>query len=407
MRGRERWRGTGVRARAARLPLILLAYIALGVQAATERAWGDELGLALLPVRAMATPSSIIQVDVLATNRAASEAPFPFGEKVMATLSLGGRSWSVTLLRDSLEEAHAIVPPGGFVSTRYHVSLPPEAQGRAILTVENQGGEPLRAVIDIVGAGAAESAESFGARNEGFQRERVLSTRLSIYQPIYFIAGGNPPAKFQFSFKYRLASIGASDDPEPPHTLQVAFTQLSLWQIGPFYDTSYMPELMYQWLVSKTPREEESGITWHGLQAAYLHESNGRGGADERSANIFYVRPVFSVGSPDDWHVLFQPELWIYLATEHNTRTLYLYRGNSALKATVGKGNEASLTFTWLPGEHFSYGSRQLDLSIPVHIPLFDLSTYVLVQYFDGYAESLISYQSHTSALRAGLQFVR
>ena len=62
---------------------------------------------------------------------------------------------------------------------------------------------------------------------------------------------------------------------------------------------------------------------------------------------------------------------------------------------------------TSLPGEHFEHGSRQLDLSIPVRIPFTDLRSYLLVQYFDGYGESLLAYNQHTSAYRAGIEFVR
>ena len=61
---------------------------------------------------------------------------------------------------------------------------------------------------------------------------------------------------------------------------------------------------------------------------------------------------------------------------------------------------------TALPGGHFEHGSRQLDLTIPVRLPLFHFGTFILVQYFDGYAESLVSYNQHTDALRAGIQFV-
>jgi outer membrane phospholipase A len=91
----------------------------------------------------------------------------------------------------------------------------------------------------------------------------------------------------------------------------------------------------------------------------------------------------------------------------HDNPNLYIYRGNSSLLLTVGKGNGPSVAFNVLPGEHFAHGSRQIDVSIPIHLPFIDFSTYLLVQYFDGYAETLISYQQHTSALRAGIEAVR
>ena len=55
----------------------------------------------------------------------------------------------------------------------------------------------------------------------------------------------------------------------------------------------------------------------------------------------------------------------------------------------------------------WAHGSRQWDLSVPVRIPFTGLSTYLLVQYFDGYGESLLAYNQHTSVYRAGIEFVR
>jgi outer membrane phospholipase A len=287
------------------------------------------------------------------------------------------------------------------------MTLPWEALGRSILELNEPEGGELRTVIDIVENGRGGEITQLGAWQGDHQYQRLFPGRLSINQPIYVIAGGSPPTKFQVSFKYRMFGFGQEPgDAVPQHTLQLGYTQRSLWNNqGPFYDTSYMPELIYQWRVNRAPEEDKSGATWRGLQMGYQHESNGRNGSDERSANITYARTTINIGEPDDWHVILQPQLWVYVFGLVDNMNLYKYRGNSSLLTTVAKGNSASLSLTWLPGEHFAYGSRELDLSIPVQFR--DLRTYVLVQYFDGYAETLINYQQHTSAVRAGLQFVR
>lgn len=365
--------------------------------------------VALLPASDTVLRGSTIDIDVLAANAREVEIPFPLPQSVAATLSVQAQSWRVILRRDSQAAIESLIPAGSFLSVRYHLTLPPDAEGRAILAIVNSDVGELRTVIDIVEKGTGPAAGGFGASDGEFQHQRILGGRLSINQPIYFITGiGNPPAKFQVSFKYRLFGFGEEPgDTQPPHSIQVGYTQRSFWEYGPFYDTSYMPELMYQWLLRPDPESPPGQGSFLGLQAGWLHESNGRSGSTERSANMAYVRPLFSVGSPDDWHVLFAPQFWFYFLGLEANPQLYQYRGNSSLTTTLAKGNGVSLSLTLLPGEHFEHGSRELDLSIPVHIPFFDFSTYVMVQYFDGYAEALIDYQQHTSQLRAGIEFVR
>lgn len=370
-----------------------------------HRAWAEPPSLALVPVRPAVSPGASIQVDVIAVNRTASDEAFPLPDELQGKLSVDGRSWPVTL--HAQEDIRALIPAKGFRSVRYGLDLPPEAHGQAVLEIETPAAAAARAVIDI-GGNAAPAAP--GAFSGDFQHQRLLSGRLTINQPIYFISGtGTPPAKFQFSFKYRLAGIGpVHGDAQPEHSFQFGYTQRSFWEYGPFYDNSYMPELMYQWIPPQAQTQEWQGVTWLGLQAGWLHESNGRSGNEERSANIAYVRPMLSIGSPDDWHVVIEPELWVYFLGLEANPSLYRYRGNSSLTISLEKGNGVSLGLTWLPGEHFTLGSREVDLSIPVHLrPLFNFSTYLMVQYFDGYAETLISYQQHTSQLRAGIEFVR
>lgn len=385
-------------------PALILTVLQFGAR----RACADVPSLALVPVSSVASQGATIAIDALAVNGTHFQMSFPLAAQLKGTLSVNGQSWPVTL--KTQEDVRSLIPAGSFRSIRYHVTLPSEAYGRAVLEVEEPDATPVQAVIDIVGNATSAATATPGAWSGDFQHQRLLGGRLTIHQPIYFISGtGTPPAKFQVSFKYRLAGIGAArGEPQPPYSFQFAYTQRSFWEYGPFYDNSYMPELMFQWLRPASETEDRSGFAFLGLQAGWLHESNGRSGNDERSANTLYVRPIMSFGSPDDWHVLVEPDLWFYFLGLEANRQLYLYRGNSSLTVTVEKGNGVSLGLTWLPGEHFALGSREIDLSVPVHLkPLFNFSTYLMVQYFDGYAETLINYQMHTSQLRAGIEFVR
>ena len=77
------------------------------------------------------------------------------------------------------------------------------------------------------------------------------------------------------------------------------------------------------------------------------------------------------------------------------------------MRAVLARSDKQSLTFTWIPGNGLSGGSRQLDLWIPVRISAINFATFVQVQYFEGYGESLLSYDKQSSSLRIGFALVR
>jgi outer membrane phospholipase A len=246
---------------------------------------------------------------------------------------------------------------------------------------------------------------------EGFTTQRTVGQRLAVHEPIYFIAGTETPeAKFQLSFKYRLATLQGTPERNSSHTLQFAYTQRSLWDTGskssPFYDTSYMPELMYQWVATAGERST-AGLSWLALQSGVRHESNGQADAASRSLNNLYLRSAFAMGPSDGWHVLVVPEVYGYIGGLSENPDLPQYRGYFTLRAGVTRADRESLLLTLIPGRDFSRGSRQLDFSIPVRIASIDFGAYLLVQYFDGYGESLLAYTERSSALRIGFALVR
>jgi len=271
-------------------------------------------------------------------------------------------------------------------------------------------GEPADATSPTEPATTSEAPQK-RLRSDEFAAMRTMGRRLTVYEPIYFIAGDEAPeAKFQLSFKYRLATLRRAPDGLESHTIQFAYTQRSLWDIGsqssPFYDTSYMPELTYQW-VTTTTEPSTSGISWLGLQTGVRHESNGQADATSRSLNEIYFRSAFTLGRSDGWHMLIVPEVYEYIGDLSDNPDLRRYRGNFELRAGVVRADRDSLMLTLIPGQDFSHGSQQLDLSIPIRIESIGFGTYLLIQYFDGYGESLRSYNERTSALRIGFALVR
>lgn len=377
-------------------------------------AFAGDLTLAMRPADAGVVQAGTARIEVVAINGTSAAADFPLGERVAGTITVGGISWPVTLRALPTGGAPSRVPAGGSTARRYEMDLPVAARGTAIITIKSPSAEALQAVIDIGSASApaaGAAAEPETSRAAAFVTQRTFSNRLSVHEPIYFIAGDEQPRiKFELSFKYRLHTFGDSQSVDPPHTLQLGYTQRSLWVEGGgtpshFYDTSYMPEVFYQWFPAATPGSEIKGFTWIGLQSGLRHESNGKDGADARSINLLYIRVGFTFGSPESWHLILVPQIYGYVGGVTENPDIETYRGHTQLTAVFQRGNNVSLRLNLIPGGNFKHGSREWNLEIPIRIRNFGF--YGLVQYFDGYGESLLAYNQHTSVLRGGIELVR
>ena len=78
------------------------------------------------------------------------------------------------------------------------------------------------------------------------------------------------------------------------------------------------------------------------------------------------------------------------------------------MQAILGYDDGPSLVLTSRLGRDGDKGSLQADLNIPVKFDrMFDFATYVLVQYWQGYGESLLDYNVESSAVRIGFSLVR
>lgn len=113
------------------------------------------------------------------------------------------------------------------------------------------------------------------------------------------------------------------------------------------------------------------------------------------------------VGTFDDWHLYVSPKLSVYVGGLSDNPDLKDYRGFAEWMIVLGKGHGATLTYTGWAGKTFEYFSTQFDLAIPVQSKLLDFATYFTVQYFNGYGESLRTYNRRTATVRAGFSLVR
>ena len=397
----------------------LIRIVAL-IVACSYSSWlyAQDFRFALMPSGARATEANQVAVDLVVANARSSSLASPAPARLAATLTAAGRTWPVTLQADAWPTAD--VPGGGFAVARYTFTVPSGATGQAVIDVMSDLGSQVRGVIDLTpSSAAAPSAEPWKveatASSSSFAwSTRVYRDRLLPFDPIYFIYGPDKPAaKFQLSFKYRILGVGQLATPsgtDREHSFQMSYTQRSLWNVSandsPFYDTSYMPALFYEWLRPQRRADNETSLV--GIDVGYRHESNGKGDSpDKRSLNNIFIRPVFTIGITDDWHLALIPEAFHYVQSIGRNPDIEHYRGNAALKTVIAYKDGPSLIYYGYAGSGLHHITTQLDLSLPVASRALDFKAFFLVQYFNGYADTLLNYTGHVATVRAGLEFIR
>ena len=372
----------------------------------------------LAPVEA-ASPGGEVRVDLVILNPTPTEVIFETPLTLSGVLSSERRRWPVELRGQA--GGGAQIAARGFSYRSFIFTVPGEARGRLVLDLEHP--QPARALIEVKAAAdpgreprivSAPLSSSLPGQPAESAIQRSFAGRFSPHEPVYFIYGADAPgAKFQFSFKYRVLGERARLGEKLPalRGLYAGYTQRSLWDIkadsSPFYDSSYMPELLFE-SQSVVDPGGEGGFKLLGYQAGVRHESNGNQGADSRSLNIAYIRPVFSFGRLDGWNLLVMPRLFDYIVDVENNPDIADYRGHVELTAILGRNDHAALSLTGRIGRGFHKGSLQADLTFPVKFDkMFDFATYVLIQYWNGYGESLRDYNKRSETVRAGFSLVR
>ena len=380
--------------------------------------------LTLLPPSKAVAPGSEIIITLLASNEADTNISFSPPDRLKAILRQGSRAWAVDL--KAVRPGAAPIPPHGFARIDYTATLPGAARGRLILEIGPGLDHPLLALITATQPDSAEAAAATSATIRTAYTMQSLSTQpavallaegfidhISANDPVYFVYGPKAPAaKFQISLKYRLLSFYPEENAQYDSTVQFGYTQRSLWDVnahpGAFYDTSYMPSVFYQFLSpSPNPMPGSTEITWLGFASGYQHESNGQGGTMERSINTLYARSGVLFGLTDHWHAVVSARAFTYIEGISNNPEIKDYRGYGDWGITIGDGGGPSLAYTGRAGKEFNHATSQFDLNIPVSVKFLDFQIFILMQYFDGYGESLREYEAHSNIVRAGISLVR
>jgi len=368
-------------------------------------------------------------------NNSSNEVDQTFERRLDCTLtSEFGSSKTVLLLNTNRSgikagaEAEAVIAPGGFVRMEYLFQVPATnghqvrmdvSKYNQVLTMEVAKKNQLVTLVQdparvseatmplppLQKPKAALKSSLFEAISNDF------SSKLSFYEPIYFIIGSYPAAEFQFSIKYQVFS---SSRWKPLDHTYFAFTQTSLWDListdPSFYDSSYKPSVFLYYTNVYSARLYSTNKIHLDMQGGTEHESNGRGGMGERSLYTAYLQPTATFDLPHNLQLTLQPRVRLYYWVGPNNPDISDYRGYADLLASLtwkDPNSDEQIQFaTKLQiGDTGTHVGLKFDLRFNLAmVPVLQkFNPTIQVQYFTGYGQSLRQYNESSHAFRAGL----
>ena len=240
--------------------------------------------------------------------------------------------------------------------------------------------------------------------------------RLNYILPVTYVNNPNPlsasglntenvdnfEAKYQISVKLPIYL-----EEDSSSGLYMGFTAVSFWQVynseasKPFRETNYEPELFYAW------RNELSfaGFQFNQIRLGFSHQSNGQSGLRSRSWNRLFASAMFS-----DEDSFYHIKAWYRIKEDEKDDpldstgddnpdiTTFMGHAEFGYGTKVGNFNIMALVRNNLKTSD-NKGSVQLNLSYPIS-DRYD----VLLQYFNGYGDSLVDYNRHQQRIGLGIQ---
>jgi phospholipase A1 len=184
--------------------------------------------------------------------------------------------------------------------------------------------------------------------------------------------------------------------------LMLTYTQKSFWNIyqksSPFDDNNYNPGLAF--VKPVIPGNQLKGI----VIVAYEHESNGKDSLESRSwdyltlSGTYFFNTYFSVQAKVWTGILGQPD---EDCGGGGNPDLYNYRGYGLISLNYRSFNDKLLASAIInPRKKFGNFNIQLELNFKLNAKA---NQYFFIQWYNGYGESLLEYNRHSSMLRAGI----
>jgi phospholipase A1 len=234
----------------------------------------------------------------------------------------------------------------------------------------------------------------FGRRSDAPNTLPTSPTKQPLAEPLDI---DKTEAKFQFSFKVKLADFDEMLPGAPPAAVWVGYTQQSQWQVynphvsRPFRETNYEPEVMLAFF----PDRDVLGWHWRLTALGLNHQSNGRSDPLSRSWNRVFVLFGFE---QDNFALLVRPWLRLnedYSKDDNPDITHYLGYGDVTALYTFGK-HTLSLLARYNPAT--GKGALQAGWNFPLHRKVRGY-----VQWFSGYGESMIDYNWRQNTIGIGV----
>jgi len=364
-----------------------------------------------LPPSKPAVAGQWCRLRLCSINDSAARITYTFQTNLLGTLTCGPNTVIATLYLNSHRgEIQTKIRPGDIAEAEYAFWIPTNYEGTVVLTVSNCNPVTLAVRRRSSSLLSASPQPPFETVSE--QLSDVLGlNHFSTYEPIYFILG-NPTAEFQFSLKYQLFSF------ESPNILTrfldhtyIAYTQTSFWVLlvpDPyFYDTSYKPSAFFYATIWRKPHYRID------LQGGTEHESNGRGGSDERSIFTYYLQPTATVYLPAGFQLMLQPRARNYYLVNNNNANIAQYRGYADLYGaltwiqpnTGDKGEKIQFATRFRIGDEGNHTGLWfiVRFNLGVFPALRGVNPTIQLQYFTGYGQTLIQYNQKSTAFRAGI----
>lgn len=183
---------------------------------------------------------------------------------------------------------------------------------------------------------------------------------------------------------------------DPNLSIHGTYTQLVYWQFYAssqyFRETDYEPSVMVSYHLYKN---------WV-INGGVVHQSNGRGGAYERSWNRAFGAVQFSgakwFAGLEAWGLIFQGE-----SSDLHNPDIERYLGHERITLGYKPWRELVLTLEIQNIEGgFGRGHVMASASYPLNNKI-----NAMAQYFNGYGQSLIEYDHYTQAFGLGISFNR
>ncbi len=244
--------------------------------------------------------------------------------------------------------------------------------------------------VDTTLADAPDKAQAI-ARDDAYVLQRLY--------PLYF-AYGHRQVKVQVSFKTPLVKSWP---------LYLGYTQLMFYQFGStdkgFRDLTYNPELFYRW------RMPTLGPLRYIDFGPLSHDSNGKPLPDHRSYNMSYVRGVWEWESAR-WLTRVAPQLQTIYSFQTTNLDMQKYIGPVALNLSFVQLfpfwlDKSEVNLLACPGGKFAddWGHGGYQLSWTFRLGGIHLVPAFYLQYYYGFAETLLNYDRRVNDFRVGLMF--